>query len=96
MVRDLKKAEDYLGRRIVCNLWGCERGYLLGEGVDGKGEIGKARWTKGEGAKGGMEWRVIFGGNAALGPDNGKLLRCQRCREVVYCCKEHQVRDDSF
>ncbi|EIM89566.1 uncharacterized protein STEHIDRAFT_52368 [Stereum hirsutum FP-91666 SS1] len=24
---------------------------------------------------------------------NEKLLRCQRCREVVYCCKEHQTRD---
>lgn len=62
--------------------------------MDGKGEIGKAKWTKGEGASG-MEWRMLGGGNVALGEGSEKLLRCQRCREVVYCCKEHQVRSYS-
>lgn len=74
----------------MCNLWGCERGYILGEDVEGKGDWNKTTWSKGEGP-GSCEWRVMGAGSKVTGEEAGRLLRCQKCREVVYCCKEHQV-----
>lgn len=77
-------------RRILCNRWGCGRGYFpCREGTDERALL-KMKFKELPPHHCVLNYDTFYDSTESYGKH--ALKRCQGCMEVAYCSKEHQVR----